>query len=287
MVDERDTLAHYHTNPSQTPAMLEAWRDHQGRTTYQILAERVAALGRGTRILDLACGDGFLIEQLRLRGFVELEGLDSSAEELAAARARLGSEFTLHQADARSTGLSTASFDAITCHMALMLITPIEEVLREIARVGRPNARVLAVINRPLSDSAFDEFRRHLVEVTRASGLKRLRLGDRRMMHRDDLQGLLSDAFEPSHSSVEDFEVRLHGPRELLWSKLYMMYDVARLPASARTELGRRATAGWKPLLDPSGNITCAMGMRLIDARTKGGLIKRADGETEGAERGA
>ncbi|MCA9708928.1 MAG: class I SAM-dependent methyltransferase [Myxococcales bacterium] len=270
MTDEHATLARYHETPGQTPAMLETWQDRQGRTTYQVLVEQTAGIDRNARILDLACGDGFLLAVLRKRGFTALEGLDSSAEELSAARARLGPEFPLHQADAIDTGLGTASFDAIVCHMALMLITPIKEVLREIARIGRPNARVLAVINRPLKDPAFDELRRHLVEVTQSSGLERLRLGDPRMMRRDELLELLSGAFEPSGSIVEDFAVRLHGPPELLWSKLRMMYDVARLPESAQEELGRRACAGWGPLANPSGNVTCAMGMRLIDARTRG-----------------
>lgn len=284
MARERDTLASYHENPGQTPAMLEAWRDPRGRTTYEVLVERAETLDRRSRILDLACGDGFLVEQLRLRGFTDIEGLDSSAEELSAARSRLGPKPALHRADARNTGLGTASFDAIVCHMALMLITPVGVVLQEIARVGRPNATMLAVINRPLRDAAFDELRRHIIEVTRMSGLERLRLGDPRMMRRDDLHELLAGPFDPSRSKVEDFAVRIHGPPELLWSKLRMTYDVARLPAEAQDELGRRVCAGWRLLASPPGDLTCAMGMRLIDARTRGHPIKRADGGTAGAE---
>src|SRR4029079_6131175 len=97
MSEERDTLASYHTTPGQTPAMLEAWRDHRDQTTYQVLVERAAGLAREARILDLACGDWFLIEQLRHRGFEKLEGLDSSAEELSVALAPLRPDLPLYQ----------------------------------------------------------------------------------------------------------------------------------------------------------------------------------------------
>ena len=80
-----------------------------GRSSYQALADTVPEGAR--RVLDLACGDGALLERLAPP---ERVGLDRSPEELAAARARLGPELPLHQGMAQQLPFEDASFDAVT-----------------------------------------------------------------------------------------------------------------------------------------------------------------------------
>src|SRR4051812_35116726 len=48
--------------------------------------EKLAADVRGTRVLDLACGDGFYSRRFKRRGATEAVGIDASAEMVALAR---------------------------------------------------------------------------------------------------------------------------------------------------------------------------------------------------------
>lgn len=43
---------------------------------------------RAARVVDLACGDGSLVEHLRSRGYVNVSGVDASSEQVAVARER-------------------------------------------------------------------------------------------------------------------------------------------------------------------------------------------------------
>src|ERR1043165_7554754 len=70
--------------------MLAPFRDSRGCSWYDWLAGEVRDLPAEAGILDLACGDGYLMSLLASRGGRRLVGIDRSAEELAAARARLG-----------------------------------------------------------------------------------------------------------------------------------------------------------------------------------------------------
>ncbi|MFP2957491.1 methyltransferase domain-containing protein [Myxococcus sp. 1LA] len=57
-------------------------------STYELLAAEVPQEGRPVTVLDLACGDGYLLELLALREAPRprLVGLDMSESELAQAR---------------------------------------------------------------------------------------------------------------------------------------------------------------------------------------------------------
>lgn len=44
--------------------MLEPWQTPDGRSSYQLIVDEVAPLARSSRILDLACGDGYLLNLL-------------------------------------------------------------------------------------------------------------------------------------------------------------------------------------------------------------------------------
>jgi SAM-dependent methyltransferase len=275
-----ELLARYHAHPGRTVAMLNGWRDGRGLSSYEVLATRFHALPRDYRVLDLACGDGSLLELLWRAGFRRLEGLDQSAEELAAARGRLGPAIALHRADARATGLPSRSFDVVVSHMALMLVSPVERVLAEVARLCEPGGRVFAVLNRPVRDMVFEAFRSRLHRATLDAGLERLRLGDSRTMSREGLLELFGvPSFDPDRLHVEDFEVRTEAPPRALWSQLELMYDVFRLPDDAREQLGRRVRARWRSLAGTDAPLACTVGMRLVEARTAAPL-KTATGDT-------
>ena len=116
-------------------------RDTAGRASYDILA--AAVVGRSPA-LDLACGDGPLIEAVGAGTFVI--GGDRSEAELRAARERLGDRAPLLQVAATALPVRDAVLACVACHFALMLLQPVENVIQEIRRVLRPGGRLVLTV---------------------------------------------------------------------------------------------------------------------------------------------
>jgi SAM-dependent methyltransferase len=124
--------------------------------TYQALVQRLQDGDTPAGpVLDLACGDGHLLDLLRAAGHT-VHGVDASSGELAAARTRLGPAVPLHQARAQALPLADGSLAAVTCHMALMLMDDPATVLAELRRVLQPGGRLLAVVPQPRAPGAPD-----------------------------------------------------------------------------------------------------------------------------------
>ncbi|MBI1861404.1 MAG: class I SAM-dependent methyltransferase [Deltaproteobacteria bacterium] len=135
-----------------SPQAFSECRNEAGLTSYEWLADTLSHLPSPTKIVDLACGDGYLIPLLQKKvGNVEIIGIDMSPAELTVARCKnLGPSVAFLEAMAHKTGLEDNSIDAVVCHMAFMLMTPIEPVVAEIQRILKPGGIFSAVIgNRP------------------------------------------------------------------------------------------------------------------------------------------
>lgn len=264
-MDDRTLLQRYHSAPGHTPEILEPFHDEAGRTSYAALVEQACEVDRDARVLDLACGDGHLLELLQRRGFHRLTGVDQSEEELARARLRPGLSAELLREDARALSLPARSMDLVVCHLALMLIEPVLAVLSGVGRALRPGGLFLAVVNRPLRDTSSSILRREVSRVTAELGMEPLRLGDRRVLGAEGLRELFSTApFDARSLSILEIEVRARRPGPALWSILGLSYDVFRLPSGARATLRERVLHEWKAIEDGRGEIPCAMGLRLI-----------------------
>ena len=125
--------------------------DRQQRVLHAQIRERVlhkAALGRGSRVLDLGCGIGFIA--LRAARVVGAEGLvyavDSSPgalEELGRRAESLGLEnLRALQADILSLPLPDEAVDAVVSRSVLCYVGDRPRALREAMRVLRPGGRL-------------------------------------------------------------------------------------------------------------------------------------------------
>jgi ubiquinone/menaquinone biosynthesis C-methylase UbiE len=116
---------------------------------------RVVGDVRGLRVLDLACGNGYLSRRFA-RGGAKVVAVDASAPIVERARAReskesLGIEY--HVADAaRLEFLQDRSFDLATCNMALMDIEDAGGAIGEVGRVLRPGGRFVTSLSHPCFD---------------------------------------------------------------------------------------------------------------------------------------
>lgn len=272
-------LRQFHAQPGKTSSALEPWRTREGDNSYQVMVREVAAWPRGSKILDLACGDGYLLSQLSQAGFSNLVGVDQSPEELARARQRLGPSVDLHCQEARALPLSDASIDLVVCHWALMILEPVEPILAEIARVLRPNGGFIAIVNRYLVDPVNEVYRKWLHRTTVEAGLTRVRIGDPRALTRDGLTALIAGpAFDERSLAIRDFEVHVHTSPATLWSSLRLMYEVFQLPASSEATLERRLLSAWEPHRDTDGMLSCSMGALLLSCRKSENEGRHAQG---------
>ncbi len=97
------------------------------------------AVGPGDRLLDVACGPGYVAEEAHGRGAIA-RGLDFSAEMIRLARSRNPHlEFT--QGDAQALDFEDHSFDVAVMNFAALHLAQPEAAFAEARRVLRPGGR--------------------------------------------------------------------------------------------------------------------------------------------------
>ena len=99
-----------------------------------------ARVFKGARVLDVACGPGYVAEAVAARG-ADVVGLDFSSEMIKEARRRCPTiEFL--EGDAEQLPLPNATFDAVVSNFGLLHLARPERALAEAHRVLRQAGRV-------------------------------------------------------------------------------------------------------------------------------------------------
>jgi SAM-dependent methyltransferase len=99
-----------------------------------------AGVGRGVRVLDVACGPGIVTSRAASRG-AAATGLDFSTAMLAVARARDGA-IRFDEADAEALPYADAAYDAVVSNFGIHHVPRPALALAEAHRVLRPGGRV-------------------------------------------------------------------------------------------------------------------------------------------------
>lgn len=109
-----------------------------------------AGLRRGMSVLDVACGPGTSTRLAAARVGLEgsVLGADVSEEMLALARraSRGDARVRFERLDAERLALPADSFDAVVCHLGLMLFARPSEALSQMVRAARPGAPVSCLV---------------------------------------------------------------------------------------------------------------------------------------------
>lgn len=239
-------LAAFHdSNPGITSRAVSGLAVLQGdrrfTSSYECLANEIPSCEAPRTLLDLACGDGYLLSLFaeRERSNLTLIGVDLSQGELDAARRRLGGGATLQLGRAQALPVAAESLDYVVCHMALMLMDEIDEVLAQVHRVMKKGAVFAAIVGaRPPPSPIFDAYLALLSQFPRETKLSGMRFGDPRVRTRDGIARLFSKGFEKIVIQ-ELLSQRRYTPSELsVW--LEDSYDFHMLKESAQKDFSAK-----------------------------------------------
>ena len=266
-------LAEFHDRrPGLTPKAFAGLPvDFQGTaraSSYEVLASAVPTRPPDVAVLDLACGDGYLLSLLASRaqpGLV-LCGVDLSAGELAAARTRLGQAVSLVQARAQHLPYGSGRFDCVLCHMALMLMDDAGRVLREVRRVLKPGGRFAAIVGAaPPPSAALTLYVEAIKRQTRQAQWTAVRFGDGRLRTTEGIAELFG-AQRFSSLVTEDLQIAMRlGPPEI-WLRLLDMYDLYLLGDAERLSVEREFHEEATAASGPDGKLDFPIALRYLGA---------------------
>lgn len=110
---------------------------------------RLLAPHEGMRVLDVGCGEGYFTRLIHASG-AYVHGADIAAKLIAKAK-KTSPDIAYSVASAESMPFaSIGEYDAVTCVLALQNMERLDVVLKECARVLKPQGRSLFVLNHPV-----------------------------------------------------------------------------------------------------------------------------------------
>jgi ubiquinone/menaquinone biosynthesis C-methylase UbiE len=147
---------------------ISAWRDQRMGETGDlwhraiidpVLLEIVGPV-RGLRVMDLACGNGYLARRFAKDGAKQAVGIDGARGSIERARAREAADprgVRFEHGDSADLGaFRDGSFDLVVANMALMDIEDAAGTVREVARVLHRDGRFVFSLCHPCFDTDQD-----------------------------------------------------------------------------------------------------------------------------------
>ncbi len=270
-VSEKFISGYHDVNPGITSEAfhdLEVFKGNdQFSSTYQCLLNLVDKDLNHSSVLDLACGDGFLLSRLatQKQSALSLFGIDISRGELAAAEKRLGDSATLLYSKSQSLKFADNSFDIVLCHMALMLMEDVDEVLLEVQRVLKQGSVFSAIIGAksPLP-ACLKSFGPFFCQYNRKTELESVRFGDSRISSDEGIRELFGEHFKDLE--IENLVNKRRYTAAELWAWFSGMYDLHLLDEEDASEIEGHFISSVEANLDADGKIEYVINFKQITA---------------------
>jgi SAM-dependent methyltransferase len=273
-------LLGYHARfPGITSRTFARGRIDDFRSSYDALCD-VACATLSTEpsapkplLLDLGCGDGYLLERLVRRGLdpAQLVGIDMSPDELTLARARPALDgATLRCERAQTMSLASASVSCVVSHLAFIHMVNPEDVVAEIARVLCPGgvfSTLLIGQSRSLAPDAFALFLDHFTRIEDSVGCDLPDLVDHRLCSFGGWAGLFHQRTGFGELAIDNLEVSLDGSVEEVWHSLSGIYEGAVWSADEVEALRMRFFAGVESLRRADGTVPCRLAFQQLTCR--------------------
>ena len=152
--NSQDLLEHLHIIHNYyagfTEKIAKKCCDLNGKNSYELLLDTID-IDYHTKVLDLACGSGALLELCHKRFPLKLKlsGVDINGNELKLAQNRLAdANINFYKAKAQELNfIKNASQDVIFCHWALTLMDPVVPVLETIKRLLKNQGIFSAIVD--------------------------------------------------------------------------------------------------------------------------------------------
>jgi SAM-dependent methyltransferase len=255
-------LRFHRTVPGITPETFASREVLPGKDSYDLLLDTLDFHKHPIRALaDLGCGDGHLINGLlpRLDPETHVFGVDMSEHELALAGARFARHPNIQLLCERGQDLSlpSESIDVMLCHLAFMIMVPLEPVVEQIERVIRSGGFFSAVIPsvRP-STGVTAEFQATIARFFRQRfvDMAPFQMGDVRARTPEGLK----DLFAPSRgfSSIkifDDYHIHARLTVDDVWQYWRDSYLVTLLDKDHKSWLQEELLELTSRRADPSG----------------------------------
>ena len=257
---------------SMTPRAFGQYKTSGGKTSYELLAQTLAPEHK--KILDLACGDAHLFQFIfKVNPEAVISGVDMSEGELAIARQKYGNHslVQLVQARAESVPLPSDSQDALLCHMALMLMFPIDSVIKEMERLLRPSGILSGVVGGAAKEGEFileiqKTLTRYLRNKYNVSQLPST--GDPRFRSQEGIADLFTQTqFESPE--FENIDLQVSGTIDEILNQWKEMYFVSVLPSSEQGELLQEIRNLLSEYQQPNGIVNYSFPLLLFKTTRK------------------
>lgn len=250
----------------------DAFAQHEVLPGVNSYAKLASALGFVTNksplsVVDLACGDGHLIPYVfrfcegAQQTLSSLVGIDMSPNELALAKQAFAADRRVHflEETAQHISLPDASVDAVLCHMAFMLMLPVEPVVEHILRILKPNGIFSAIVPDPTRISPEFKFYQNLIAdffKSEYPQMTRGKTGDSRTESRAGLEELFGvRSARTVIAESKDLSLKVCTSAEEAWDYWKNTYYIGLLPSEKKQLLQARLISAAKQRADSEGNV--------------------------------
>lgn len=254
-----------------TSGTIAAMRTEAGETSYQVLARRTLETVPDARaILDIGCGDGFLMRKLKQMSGrpLELVGIDLSQAAIDLA-ASLLPEAMFVCGDARTADLGALRFDAAVAHLSLMIASQPELILAQARRELKDDGVMLMVMeDLPLHPD---------MGVLVGAGVRALRakyaafapaIPERGLFESDEeLQAMFRSAGFANAPEIERFQVCGRYSLREAWAHLQRIYPFGLLEDDDLASVREAVEAAAAERTGEDGKVPWTLGVRLVVVR--------------------